>query len=82
MAADDRGPQVDPVPRPALPEVSSYEAALAAPKQRPDLPANPMLNGVLAFPFYPTSLGPLCTIAIGLTFLGLLARGLLMLFPG
>jgi hypothetical protein len=81
MAPNDPGPEIEPVPRPALPEVSSYEAALAAPKQRPALPANPMLSGVLAFPFYPTSLGPLCTMAIGLTVLGLLARGLMSLYP-
>jgi hypothetical protein len=81
MAPDDRPPEIKPTPARAQTGVSAYEAALAAPKQRPALPANPMLSGVLAFPFYPTSLGPLCTMAIGLSILGMLGRALIALFP-
>jgi hypothetical protein len=66
---------------PALAEVSKYELALASPQQRPDLPANPLLNGVLSFPFYPTSLGPTGTIALGLVLMGLIARAQMALFP-
>lgn len=70
-----------PKPAPALAEVSSYEAALAAPRQRPEMPANPMMNGVFSFPFYPTSLGPLGTIALGLCAMGLIARAQIAVFP-
>jgi hypothetical protein len=66
---------------PALADVSKYELALASGKQRPDLPTNPMINGVLSFPFYPTSLGPTGTIALGLVFMGLIARAQMALFP-
>ena len=66
---------------PALAEVSKYELALASAQQRPDLPANPMISGVLSFPFYPTSLGPTGTIALGLVFMGLIARAQMALFP-
>ena len=68
-------------PEPALAEVSKYELALASAKQRPDLPANPMMSGVLSFPFYPTSLGPTGTIALGLVLMGLIARAQMALFP-
>jgi hypothetical protein len=68
-------------PAPALTEVSKYEAALAAPRQRPEMPANPMITGVFSFPFYPTTLGPFGTIAIGLCAMGLLARAQIAVFP-
>jgi hypothetical protein len=71
-----------PKPAPALAQVSSYEAALAAPRQRPEMPANPMMTGVFSFPFYPTSLAPLGTIALGLCAMGLLARAQIAVFPG
>jgi hypothetical protein len=66
---------------PALAEVSKYELALASPKQRPDLPTNPMMSGVFTFPFYPTSIGPTGTIALGLVLMGLIARAQMALFP-
>ncbi|CAN5551229.1 hypothetical protein BH10PLA2_BH10PLA2_15290 [soil metagenome] len=72
---------IKPPPAPALAQVSSYEAALAAPRQRPKLPANPLLSGIFGFPFYPTTLGPLGTMSIGLIALGMMTRALLMLFP-
>jgi hypothetical protein len=74
-------PAIKPVPAPALAQVSSYEAELAAPRQRPNLPAKPLLSGIFGFPFYPTTLGPLGTMSIGLIALGMMARALLMLFP-
>jgi hypothetical protein len=70
-----------PVPAPALVQVSMYEEALAASRKKAELPTNPMMSGVFSFPFYPTSLGPLITIALGLVFMGLIARAQIALFP-
>jgi hypothetical protein len=81
MSNAELPPPIKPAPPPALAQVSSYEAELAAPRDRPDLPARPLTTGVFSFPFYPTTLGPLGTISLGLIAMGLLARGLIALFP-
>ncbi len=81
MVHADLPAPVKPSPAPALAQVSMYEEALAASRHKADLPANPMMSGVFSFPFYPTSLGPLLTIALGLVFMGMIARAQIALFP-
>ena len=69
------------MPVPIRADVAKYEEALAARRQRPNMPSYPMTSGVFSFPFYPTSLGALGTIGLGLSAMGLLARAQMAFFP-
>jgi hypothetical protein len=68
-------------PPPATPEISEYEARLAAPRKPPKLPPRPLLDGVYRFPFYPTTLGAMATVALGLLAVGFLLRLQIAFFP-
>jgi hypothetical protein len=81
MVQADLPAPVKPSPAPALAQVSMYEETLAASRYKAVLPSNPLMSGVFSFPFYPTSLGPLLTIALGLVFMGMIARAQIALFP-
>jgi hypothetical protein len=64
-----------------VPEVSKLEEELAAPRRLPPLPDRPLVTGVYSFVFYPQTIGPCGTVALG--FFGVIAllRILMSLFP-
>lgn len=66
---------------PVVPEVSKLEEELAAPRRLPPPPDWPLVTGVYSFPFYPQSIGPCGTLALGFFLVLGLSRLLLYLFP-
>jgi hypothetical protein len=66
---------------PVVPEISKLEEELAAPRRPPPVPDRPLVSGVFTFVFYPQTIGPCATIALGFFGVIALVRMLLSLFP-
>jgi hypothetical protein len=63
------------------PEVSKREEELNTRREPPPIPAHPLVTGIYGFPLYNASLGAFFKLALGVTGMTLLLRGLILLSP-
>jgi hypothetical protein len=72
--------ELSKAPEPVPVRVSKLEEELAAPRRQP-IPKRLFMTGVYGFPFYPRSIAPLLTLALGLLGSAALLAALLALAP-